>query len=88
MLKYADILSSCFAHQECRQKDVERLLKSHGSMAYDPLEILVIFSVRENMSLTNNSKLILGVNDLLHVSLHHLSKGGVFVIAKRRLYSI
>ena len=79
---------SCFAHQECRQKDVERLLKSHGSMAYDPLEILVIFSVRENMSLTNNSKLILGVNDLLHVSLHHLSKGGVFVIAKRRLYSI
>ena len=30
MLKYADILSSCFAHQECRQKDVERLLKSHG----------------------------------------------------------
>ena len=70
----------------------KRMLKGFSNLmagrAYDPLEILVIFSVRENMSLTNNSKLILGVNDLLHVSLHHLSKGGVFVIAKRRLYSI
>ena len=68
----------------------KRMLKGFSNLmagrAYDPLEILVIFSVRENMSLTNNSKLILGVNDLLHVSLHHLSKGGVFVIAKRRLY--
>ena len=36
MLKYADILSSCFAHQECRQKDVERLLKSHGRQGLRP----------------------------------------------------
>ena len=47
-------------HQECRQKDVERLLKSYGKTYDDPLEIWVIFSVRENMSLTNNPKLILG----------------------------